>query len=287
MVGIKVLPLPDERLRIDFQFAESIKQLPSSFITEKPARLVLDFLHTKSELDDSLITKKIGLGSVIDYNIISVDKRIRVVLNLSSSIIFSGYSVGKSYVLTLSGKSHQLFKPREELFVTHQKINARSDITNIDFHGAGKQSGRLVIDVSSSSIPIEVKQMGKELVIIFTSTRVPDRLMKRYDVTDFQSPAQLITVQQVSKNTRVMILNKGDYGHFAYQVNKQFIVDVFPLSAEEIKQAKLKKLVYTGKLISLNFQNIPIRAVLQLLADFTGVNMVVSDDVTGNITWLE
>ena len=108
--------------------------------------------------------------------------------------------------------------------------------------------------------------------------------MKRFDVSDFHSPAQIITLQQEGKNVRMTILSKGDYGHFVYQVNKQFMVDVFPLTAEEVQQAKLKKQVFTGKRISLNFQNINIRAVLQLLADFTGINMVVSDKVQGDIT---
>nr|WP_298622879.1 type IV pilus secretin PilQ [uncultured Legionella sp.] len=109
-------------------------------------------------------------------------------------------------------------------------------------------------------------------------------MLKRFDVTDYHSPVQVVTLQQDGKNVRMTILSKGDYGHFVYQVNKQFMVDIFPLTAEEVQQAKLKKQVFTGKRISLNFQNINIRAVLQLLADFTGINMVVSDKVQGDIT---
>ncbi|HAT9430917.1 TPA: type IV pilus secretin PilQ, partial [Legionella pneumophila subsp. pneumophila] len=138
--------------------------------------------------------------------------------------------------------------------------------------------------VSDTGIPIDVTQVGKEIVVNFLNTRIPLNLMKRYDVSDFHSPVQIITMQQEGKKVRMTILSKGDYGHFVYQVNKQFMVDVFPLTAEEIRQAKLKKQVFTGKRISLNFQNISIRAVLQLLADFTGINMVVSDKVQGDIT---
>ncbi len=109
-------------------------------------------------------------------------------------------------------------------------------------------------------------------------------MSKRYDVSDFHSPTQYITAEQENKNTKITLINNDDYGHYAYQVNKQFIIDVYPLSEEEIKQAKLKKKVFSGKRISLNFQDIQVRAVLQLLADFTGINIVVSDGVAGNIT---
>lgn len=284
LVGLKLRPLPDDRVRIDFQFEKEINVLPASFLTQKPPRLILDFLGSTNELDSALNSKTIELGSLISYNIVSVHNRVRIMLDLKASIAYSGYVSGRVYSLTLSGKSLQIFKPRQELFITNQRVNARYDITNIDFRGTGKESGRVIIDVSNPSIPIEVTQQGKEVIAVFNSTRLPSRLMKRFDVADFQSPAQGLTAQQEGKNTRLTILNKGDYGYFAYQVNKQFIIDIFPLTSEEVKQAKLKKKVYTGKLISLNFQNIQVRAVLQLLAEFTGINMVISDKITSSIT---
>lgn len=154
----------------------------------------------------------------------------------------------------------------------------------LDFRGIEKEGGRIIIDVSDSSIPIDVTQNGKELVVHFLNTKIPPSLMKHFDVSDFHSPVQEITLQQEAKSVRMVVVNKGDYGHFVYQVNKQFMLDVFPLTEEEIQQQKLKKQVFTGKRITLNFQNIEIRAVLQLLADFTGINIIVSNNVTGNIT---
>jgi type IV pilus assembly protein PilQ len=284
LIGVKILPLPDDRVRIDFQFAQKIENLPASFITQKPSRLILDFISSDNQIDAALNSKKVDIGSLLSYSIVAVGERVRAILSLSSTVSYSGAVAGNVYTLTLNGKSNQLFQPRKEIFITNQRVDARYELKHIDYRGTGKQGGRVIIDLSNTSIPIEVTQTGKEVVAIFNSTRVPSTLMKRYDVQDFQSPAQLITVNQDGKNARLTILNNGDYGYFAYQVNKQFLIDIFPLTAEEIKQAKLKKLVYSGKLISLNFQNIQIRAVLQLLADFTGINMVVSDKVNGNIT---
>ena len=157
------------------------------------------------------------------------------------------------------------------MFITNQVVHAKHQIKHIDFRGIEKQGGRILIDVSDTSIPIDVTQIGKEVVVNFLNTKITPQLMKRFDVADFHSPVQLITLQQEGKNVRMTVVNKGDYGHFVYQVNKQFMVDIFPLTAEEIQQAKMKKEVFTGKRISLNFQNINIRAVLQLLADFTAL----------------
>ncbi|MGQ3890556.1 type IV pilus secretin PilQ [Legionella sp. CNM-4043-24] len=284
LIGVKVIPLPDNRVRVDFQFSDTLVNSPAGFTTQKPERLILDFINTQNQLNESQNSQKIDVASLLDYSVVSVKDRVRAILNLSAAVSWSGSVAGKIYSVTLSGKSHELFQPQRELFVTNQPVNARFDITNIDFRGTGKQSGRLIIDVSNASIPIDVTQKGKEIVVNFNSTRVPRALAKRYDVADFQSPAKVFSVQQEGKTARLVMLSEGDYGHFAYQVNKQFIVDVFPLSAEEVRLAKLKKQVYTGKLISLNFQNIPVRSVLQILAEFTGINMVVSDKVQGDIT---
>ncbi|KTD64881.1 type IV pilus secretin PilQ [Legionella spiritensis] len=284
LVGVKVIPLPDNRIRVDFQFADAVKQLPASFITPKPPRIILDFIQSSNQLDPSLQSKKIEVGALRNYKIVAVKDRVRAILDLSDSVSYSGYLSNKIYSITLSGKSNQIFQNRKEVFISNRVPRTRYGINKIDFRGTGKGGGRVIIDVSGSSIPIDVTQTGKEVVVNFTSTGVPLRLAKRYDVSDFQSPAELITLQQAGKNARLTIVNRGDYGHFAYQVNKQFIVDVFPLTAEEIKRAKLKKQIFVGKRISLNFQNIKIRSVLQLLAEFTGINMVVSDQVQGDIT---
>ncbi|KGP64167.1 pilus assembly protein PilQ [Legionella norrlandica] len=284
LISVKILPLPENRVRIDFQFAKPLKQLPASFITQKPPRLVLDFISTDMQLPHEQKTKTIELGSLRSYNIVAVGDRVRAILELDRSVSYSGSTAGSVYSLVLTGKSNDLFENTKEVFITNQVVNAKHEIKRIDFRGIEKQGGRVLIDVSDTGIPIDVTQVGKEIIVNFINTRIPLNLMKRYDVSDFHSPVQIITMQQEGTKVRMTILSKGDYGHFVYQVNKQFMVDVFPLTAEEIRQAKLKKQVFTGKRISLNFQNISIRAVLQLLADFTGINMVVSDKVQGDIT---
>lgn len=284
LTGLKIMPMPDSRVRIDFQFRDPVLQLPASFITQTPPRLVLDFINSSNQVTQELQTKKIEIGSLNEYKIVALGNRVRAILDLSSTVSYSGDVSGHVYTLIISGKGEQLISPRKEMFITNRPVNARFGITNIDFRGIDRQGGRVIIDMTDPGVPVDVVQRGKDVVVNFMSTRIPQRLMKRYDVTDFHSPIQTISAEQDGKNTRVTLLNQGDYGHYTYQVNKQFIIDVFPLTAEELQQAKLNKKVFVGKRISLNFQDIQVRAVLQLLADFTGVNIVVSDAVTGNIT---
>lgn len=284
LTGIHVQSLPDNRLRIDFQFVDNVKQPPASFLTEKPARLVLDFVDTISKIDAASKHKTLKLASINDYQVVSVGKRVRIIFNLIEAVRYSGTISGHVYTLILSGVGRELIPQPNDLYVTHQKVNARYQIKKIDFQGNDKQGGRLTFDVSDPGIPVDVSQNGEAIVARFLSTKVPSRLIKRFDVIDFHSPTQYFTIRQEGKDAVITLTNKGDYGQYSYQVNKQFIIDVFPLSADEVQQAKLKKRVFMGKRISLNFQNIQIRAVLQLLADFTGVNIVVSDKVTGNIT---
>ncbi|MFC3908431.1 type IV pilus secretin PilQ [Legionella dresdenensis] len=284
LVGLKTIPLPDDRIRIDFIFSAPITDLPASFMTEKPSRLILDFINANNELEPSLRARKIQLGSVVDYAIVGTDNRIRAMFNLAHTVSYSGAVAGNIYALTFSGSSGEIYKPKKEIFVTKRPVNARYTITGVDFRGTGKQSGRVVIDVNSTSMQIDVSKTGQLIKVTFNNTCVLPRLLKRYDVADFQSPVKLLSLKQIGKDTRLTITSKGDYGYYAYQVNKQFYIDIYPLTAEEAQKAKLKKQVFTGKRLSLNFQKIPIRSVLQLLADFTGINMVVSDQVQGDIT---
>ncbi len=284
LISIRPMSLPDNRMRIDFQFAKPLKQLPASFVTQKPPRIVLDFISTDLKVPKSEKTKKIHLGSLSTYTLISVGERVRVILDLERSVSYSGSVSGTVYSIVINGKTNDFYQPTKEVLITNQVVDAKHKICRFDFRGTDKQGGRIVLDVTDASIPIDVTQTGKELVVNFLNTSIPKQLMKRFDVADFHTPTQSIVMQQVGKNVKMTVRNQGDYGHFVYQVNKQFMLDIFPLTAEEAQKAKLKKQVFTGKTISLNFQNINIRAVLQLLADFTGINMVVSEKVVGDIT---
>lgn len=280
--SLKIIPLPEDKVRIDFLFDKPLDQLPASFTTQKPARLVLDFVSMDLHVPQDFKMKTIELGSLRSYTIASVADRVRVILDLERTVSYSGSASGPIYSVLINGKSHEIFKTEKEIFITNRPVSTKHLIEHIDFRGIEKQGGRILVDVSDSSIPVDVTQTGKEVVVNFLNAQIPPNLMKRFDVVDFHSPVQLFNLEQVGKNVRMTILNQGDFGHYVYQVNKQLMIDIFPLTSGDVQQSQGQ--VFKGKRLSLNFQNIKIRAVLQLLADFTGINMVVSDKVRGTIT---
>lgn len=282
LLSVKVIPLPEEKLRMDFEFARPLKQEPASFVTQKPARIVLDFIDSNLQIPVDQKTKAVKIGSLNTYTLVAVGSRIRAVLDLNYPVPYLGSISGKVYTLILNGKSNELFKGPKEVLVTHRPVKTSYEVNHFDFRGVERQGGRAIVNLSSTSVPVEVEEHGKEILVKFLNTKIPLQLRKRFDVSDFRSPVKLVTFQQVGKNAHMVLSNKGSFGQYVYQVNKQFMIDVFPLTQEEAQQAKLKKKVFSGRRISLNFQNISIRAVLQLLADFTGLNIVVSDQ--GNIT---
>lgn len=284
LVSVKVIPLPEDKVRMDLVFSRPLKQEPASFVTQTPPRIILDFMGSHLDLPVKQKTKEIKVGSLSKYTIVAVGSRVRAILDLKYAVPFVGSISGRVYTIILNGKNNELFKPTSELLITHRNVRTRYQINHFDFRGIERQGGRAIVDISDTSVPVEVEEHGKEILIKFLNTTVPLGLRKRFDVSDFRSPVQIVSFQQAGKNAHMTLLNRGGFGQNVYQVNKQFMIDVLPLTAEEIQQQKLKNKVFSGKRISLNFQNISVRAILQLLADFTGLNIVVSDQVQGNMT---
>ena len=284
LTDIQLLPLPEDSLRLVLVFKDKLGQEPASFMTKKPARVVFDFSKITSTLPKEKLAKIINIGTLKSYTVLEVKDRLRVILDLSQVGTYSGDVIGKSFSITLSGSAKASIKPDRKINVVNKPLLTKHRIEGINFKGAEKNSGKLIINVSDNELAVNVKEKGNSVEAIFYDSSLSNRLFRHYDVRDFHTPAQSITTRQQGRNVIVSLKNSGDFGHFAYQVDDQFIIDVFGLSAAEAKKAKLKKEIFSGKRISLNFQNIKIRAVLQLLAEFTGINMVVSDSVSGNIT---
>ena len=284
LMAIRVKSLPDYRVRFDFYFAKPITTAPSSFMTEKPSRIAVDFLNIKNCLKTPDLVKKIRIAGVNQYRVITVNHRVRVLFDLDDSVIYKGMIVGQVYSLVIKGTANSLIPQKKTMAVLNRPQRLQFQLQSLDFKGADKQGGRLILGVNSPSVVTDVTQKGNELIATLINTEVIPPLRKRFDVADFHSPVQSIVVDQQGKNAVLTMHGIGDFGNYVYQVNNQILMDIFPISAEEVNEAKLKKKVFVGKQISLNFQEIPVRAVLQLLAEFTGINIVVSDKVTGTMT---
>jgi type IV pilus assembly protein PilQ len=292
--------LPGERVQITLSLSDSVAE-PKSFVTENPARISLDFSGVKSELGYK--TKLIGVGPVHSVTALEAGSRTRLVINLTNTLAYStsieGNKVfvnldisGQAKASTLAKKS----KPRDEAAAISQvptettapssELTAAplTDIRNIDFRRGQEGEGRVLVTLGDPTIPVDVREEAGVIVLEFFEASIDNAQLQSLDVMDFATPISKIETRAHGNNVQVEITATGEYDYLAYQANETFAVEVRSLTKEEKEALRKERLVYTGERLSLNFQDIEVRAVLQLLADFTELNLVTSDTVSGRIT---
>ncbi|MBK9131882.1 MAG: type IV pilus secretin PilQ [Gammaproteobacteria bacterium] len=246
-----------------------------SFTIDNPARIAFDLQDTSSGVAKQ---KDIGVGIVRSINAVESRGRTRVVLNLDRLVQYDTRAEDGAVYITLNSTG------AESVAMAGAKPAQGKDraITKVDFNRGKQGEGRLVITLSDASIPVNVDESAGKIVVDFLGTRLPKELERRMDVVDFATPVVRVDSFTSGDNTRMVIEGHGKFEHLAYQADKQFTLEVKPVTEAEQKAAEKKE--FTGEHLSLNFQDIEIRAVLQIIADFTGMNMVTSDAVKGNVT---
>jgi len=254
---------------------EALKSVPPNFAITSPASIAFDFPNTINALGHS--SQNIREGVLRSMNVVQGAGRTRMVLNLSSPVPHEARIDGKDLVVTLSAPA--VAQGGSGANFAEGKADVTHAVRNIDFRRGASGAGRVVVDLSDSSTGIDIRQQGQNLVVDFLKTSLPENLRKRFDVSDFATPVQVVSAYQQGDNVRMVIEPKGQWEHNAYQSDNQFVVEVKPVT-----DAKLEGPKYTGEKLSLNFQNVEVRAVLNVIADFTNLNIITSDSVTGNIT---
>lgn len=277
--AIHVAALPGDRAQITLVMAHPTGN-PISFTTDHPARIALDFPNTSNGLSQR--SRTIGIGLAQSVTAVEARGRTRVVLNLAQMVPYHTRVSGNSIVLTLDSGAGQVAATDTARSTNAAGTAGSHSITNVDFHRGPNGAGRIIVSLSNPATAVNMHQEGKNIVVDFLNTSLPHKLERRLDVTDFATPVQKIDTFTQGDNVRMVISPTGDYDQLAYQTDNVYTIEIKPLTKKQ-KAAQQKKR-YTGQRLSLNFQNIQVRAVLQLLADFTGLNMVVSDSVKGNIT---
>ncbi len=266
---------------------------PLSFTIDNPARIALDFPGTSVSLPKN--TQTVGLGVVSSINAVQAKGRTRVVLNLVQLVPYETRIEGNSVYLTLDGAAgsgataigtnDSATNPPLSGGLRPTALPSGGDtLNNIDFRRGDKGEGRIVVSLSDPSISVNIRAEGGKIIADFANTTLPERLERSLDVSDFATPVKTVDTSTKGKNVRMVISPTGEYEHLAYQAGNVFTIEVKPLTKEEQELAKKTKLSYTGEKLSLNFQDIEVRSVLQLIADFTGLNIVTSDSVQGNLT---
>jgi type IV pilus assembly protein PilQ len=257
-----------------------LDKVPTGFSIQAPARIALDFQGIGNSLGRSAI--EINLGNMRSANVIQAGERTRVVLNLKTPSAYKTEVQGKSLLIILEAQGAAASSVVATPVFAESRNRDTLPLKDIDFRRGADNSGRIVVALPNSEVGVDIRQQGKTIVVEFLKTALPEGLRRRLDVTDFGTPVQTITSSQVGDKVRMVVEPTGLWEQSAYQSDNQFVLEV---RQQKVDPGKLTQGIgFNGEKLSLNFQNIEIRSLLQVIADFTNFNVVTSDTVTGSVT---
>ena len=264
------------------ELSEALSAVPRGFSVQSPPRVAIDLPGVVSALGKSVV--EVNQGNLRTVSVAQAGDRTRLVLNLRQAANYRAELQGKALVLLLdttsapamgasSGEATQFATPqnREQL-----------PLRDIDFRRGPDGAGRVIVSLSSTQVGVDIRQQGQSLVVEFLRSTLPDALRRRLDVSDFGTPVHSVATFQSGDRVRMVVEPRGSWEHSAYQSDNQFVLEVRAMKVDPNKLTKGPG--YSGEKLSLNFQNIEVRALLQVIADFTNFNVVTSDTVTGNVT---
>ena len=286
MQDIEFSSLPGDKTEIRMEF-DGTPPNPNGYTIEQPARIVLDLPGVTSSLDEK--HHDLGIGNARRVSVISTKDRTRAIVNLTQLVSYETEVRGNTlYVMVGGGAASGEPAPQEFVSADDQRTyspssSSGSSITDVDFRRGNSGEGRVIFTLSNPKVPVDVSSDGGRIRVEVRNTDLPQRLQRRLDVTDFATPVQIVDALQEGDHTVFTIAAEGDYDYLAYQADDTMSIDVTPLTAEEIEDRQ-DIFKFTGEKLSLNFQDIEVRSVLQLIADFTDLNLVASDTVSGRIT---
>ena len=273
---------------IRVELSEALTAVPAGFAVQSPPRVAIDLPGVTNASGKSSI--EVNQGNVRSVSVASSGDRTRLVLNLKAASSYRAEIQGKTLLISLDTGAAPVAmaaatalpgKAAETHFANSQNADIL-DLRDIDFRRGTDGAGRIVVNLASTQVGVDLKQQGKDLVIDFLRSNVPARLRRRLDVSDFGTPVQSITTTQAGDHVHMVISPTGAWEHSAYQTDNQFVLEVRPAKNDPNKLVAGQG--YTGQRLSLNFQSIEIRALLQIIADFSDFNVVTSDTVTGTVT---
>lgn len=272
------------RVSIRVQLTEALANPPAGFTLKSPARIALDFPNTGNGLNKSNIAS--DQGALKSVSLAQAKDRTRMVLNLSKNVSYNTVLSGNDVIITLQGSEVGVANGTTETRFAESKASSDQEhsISNVDFARGKNGEGRIMVDLSDPNTGINIKQKGKLIIVDFINTDVPAELQRRLNVINFNTPVLYVDTMKQGKNGRMVIEPKGNWEQSAYQADNKFIIDVRQVIEDPNKLVRGSKPGYAGEKLSLNFQNIEVRSVLQVIADFTGLNIITSDSVSGNLT---
>ena len=272
----------DGNIVVTVSMKEPLAQEPIGFSITNPARVVLDFAAAINGTGDNL--KELQVGDLRSVNVVEAEDRSRLVFNLKKPLNFATETRGRDVVITMGDAPEAPVAASQIIRSTPRATGSAGTIRDIDFRRGDNGEGRIIVNLDGNQNGVNVQQKGQRIVVDFQKAQVPDELQRRLDVTDFGTPVQTVTTSVTGGQASMVIEPKGYWEHSAYQTDAQLVVEVKPLKQEQAEAVGRKGKSYRGEKLSLNFQNVEVRAVLRVIADFTGLNIVTSDSVSGNLT---
>ncbi len=278
--------LAGDRMEVVLSF-DGVPPEPTGYTIERPARIAVDLRDTTSGLASRNVS--LGSGNAQSMTVVETDDRTRLIFNLAELVPYQTRRDQNRLVMTIgekaaSGTVAAAPSRASKGSGNRQSSTSSNQLAGVDFRRGEDGEGRVVVDLGSSDVPVDLSELGGKIRLTMDGLTVPENLRRRLDVTDFATPVNRIDTYIEDGNAVVEIRPEGNYDYIAYQSGTEFTVSVEKLTEQEAESRREEKFPYTGEKLSLNFQDIEVRSVLQLIADFTGLNLVASDTVNGSIT---
>ncbi|MCH2340336.1 type IV pilus secretin PilQ [Pseudomonas sp. NPDC047963] len=285
--SLDVASLPGDRVELKLAFDEPVPT-PRGYTLDQPARIALDLPGVSSKLGSK--NHELGVGNARSVTVVEAQGRTRLIVNLTSLVPYSTRVDGNNLFVVLGENAARSAAATPSPLVSTKpvapdiSVAAGKSISNIDFRRGEDGAGNVVITLSDPSVSPSIEEQGGKIRVSFAKTQLPESLRVRLDVQDFATPVKFVDSSSRGDGASIAIEPSGRYDYLAYQTDDKLTISVKPLSEADAEQRKAEHFTYSGEKLSLNFQDIDVRSVLQLIADFTDLNLVASDTVQGNIT---
>lgn len=291
LTGVESAALPGDAVEIKLQF-DSAPPTPTGYTTDSPARIALDLDGVSNGLAEKYHT--LGNGNVRSLTVMGAGNRTRLIVNLTSLVGYNTEVSGNNLLVRVGEGSPATASAPSQATTTSTGSETNSASTNmqtsgtgvkeIDFRRGEQGEGQVIITLADRNAPVDLSEEAGKIVAEFVGVSLPETLHRRLDVMDFATPVKMIDASTAAGNARISVTPTGEYEYMAYQTDETFTISVKPITGAELERKRKAKFQYTGEKLSLNFQDIEVRSVLQLIADFTELNLVASDTVRGRIT---
>ncbi len=285
--ALDVAALPGDRVELKLAFDEPVNK-PHGYTLEQPARIALDLPGVSNKL--GVKNRELGVGNARSVTVVEAQGRTRLIVNLTTLVPYSTRIEGSNLFVVLGESSAPVAASNSTVAAPvatpapSKPLLTSKAINNIDFRRGEDGAGNVIITLSDPSISSNIEEQSGKIRVSFAKTQLPESLRVRLDVQDFATPVKFVDATAQGGGAAIAIEPTGRYDYLAYQTDDKLTISIKPLTEDEAQKRKAERFAYSGEKLSLNFQDIDVRSVLQLIADFTDLNLVASDTVQGNIT---